>query len=112
MCIRDSVKTVKNLLADIDFFGYDKIKLVMDRGFYSEANINDLYQSHLKFLIAAKVSLKFVKAELDKVRDSLRTWTNYSRKHDLYAYTTKIEWEYSQERPYKGDTLKGKRRMY
>jgi len=106
------VKTVKNLLADIDFFGYDKIKLVMDRGFYSEANINDMYQSHLKFLIAAKVSLKFVKSELDKVRDSMRTWTNYSQKHDLYTYTTKIEWEYSQERPYKGDTLKGKRRMY
>ncbi|MDP2644326.1 MAG: IS1634 family transposase [Desulfobacterales bacterium] len=106
------VKTVKNLLADIDFFGYDKIKLVMDRGFYSEANINDLYQNHLKFLIAAKTSLKFVKTELDKVRDSIRTWTNYNQKHDLYAYTTKIDWDYSQERPYKCDTLKGKRRMY
>jgi len=106
------VKTVKNLLADIDFFGFDKIKLVMDRGFYSEDNINDLYQNHLKFLIAAKTSLKFVKAELDKVRDSMRTWTNYSQKYDLYAYSTKIDWDYSQDRPYKGDTLKGKRRMY
>jgi transposase len=106
------VKTVKNLLADIDFFGFDKIKLVMDRGFYSEDNINDLYQNHLKFLIAAKTSLKFVKAELDTVRDSIRTWTNYSQKYDLYAYSTKIDWDYSQDRPYKGDTLKGKRRMY
>ena len=106
------VKTVKNLLVDIDFFGYDKIKLVMDRGFFSEANINDLYKNHLKFLIAVKVSLKFVKAELDKVRDSIRTWTNYSQKHDLYAYSTRIDWDYSQERPYKGDLLQGKRRMY
>jgi len=106
------VKTVKNLLADIDFLGYDKIKLVMDRGFYSEANINDLYHNHLKFLIAAKKSLTFVKAELDNVRDSIRTWANYNQKHDLYAYTTKIDWDYSQERPYKGDMLKGKRRMY
>lgn len=106
------VKTVKNLLADINLFGYDKIKLVMDRGFYSEANINDLYQSHLKFLIASKVSLKIVQSELDKVRDSIRTWTNYSQKYDLYSCSTKIEWAYSQDRPYKGDTLKGKRRMY
>lgn len=106
------VKTVKNLLADIDFFGFDKIKMVMDRGFYSEGNINDLYQNHLKFLIAAKTSLQFVKTELDKVRDSIRTWTNYSQKYDLYAYATKIDWDYSQDRPYKGDTLKGKRRMY
>jgi transposase len=106
------VKTVKNLLADIDFFGYDKIKLVMDRGFYSETNINDLYQHHLKFLIAAKVSLKFVQVELEKVRDSMRTWTSYSQKHDLYSHSTKIDWAYSQDRPYKCDTLKGKRRMY
>jgi transposase len=106
------VKTVKNLLADIDFWGYDKIKLVMDREFYSEANINDLYHNHLKFLIAAKKSLTFVKAELDNVRDSIRTWANYNQKHDLYACTTEIDWGYSQERPYKGDMLKGKRRMY
>jgi len=106
------VKTVKNLLADIIFFGYDKIKLVMDRGFYSEANINELCQNHLKFLIATKVSLTLVKSELDKVRDSIRTWTNYNQKYDLYAYSTKIDWAYSQKRPYKGDTLKEKRRMY
>lgn len=106
------VKTVKNLLADIDFLGYDKIKLVLDRGFYSEENINNLCKNHLKFLIATKVSLKFVKTELDKVRDSIRTWTNYNQKYDLYACSTTINWVYSQERPYKGDILKGERRMY
>jgi transposase len=106
------VKTVKNLIADMDFLGYKKIKLVMDRGFYSEDNINELYQNHLKFLIATKLSLKFVKTELDQVRDTLRSWTNYSQKYELYACTRKIDWSYSQSRPYKGDTLKGERRMY
>jgi len=106
------VKTIKNLLADMDFLGYDKVKLVMDRGFYSEANINALYKNHLKFLIAAKVSLKFIQRELAPLRDSIRTWTNYSQKYDLYAYSTPISWAYSQERPYKGDVLKGERRMY
>jgi transposase len=105
------VKTVKSLLADMDFFGYDKIKLVMDRGFYSEENINDLYKNHIKFLIATKLSLKFVKIELDKVRDTIRTWTNFSQKHDIYAYSTPISWDYSHDRPKKGDTLKTKRRM-
>jgi len=106
------VKTVKNLLADIDFLGYDKIKLVLDRGFYSEENINNLCRNHLKFLIATKISLKFVRTELDKVRDSIRAWTNYSQKYDLYACSSTINWSYSQNRPYKGDTLKGERRMY
>ena len=106
------VKTIQHLLADMDFLGYHKVKLVMDRGFYSEANINDLYKNHLKFLIATKISLKFVKTELDQARDSIRTWKNYSQKYDLYAYSTPISWVYSQERPYKGDIIKGERRMY
>ncbi len=106
------VKTVKNLLADMNFLGYDKIKLVMERGFYSEANINDLYQNHYKFLIAAKMSLKFIKKELDKVIDTLNTWPNYSDKYELYSTMVPITWEYSQQRPYKGDTITGERRMY
>jgi len=106
------VKTVKNLLADINFLGLGNVKLVMDRGFYSEENINGLYQNHLKFLMATKVSLKFVQQELDKVRDSIRTRTNYHSTYKLYSYTSTIEWNYSQERPYKGDVIKDKRRMY
>ena len=35
-------KTVKNLIADLDILGFNKVKLVMDRGFYSEENINFL----------------------------------------------------------------------
>ena len=62
--------------------------------------------------MATKLSLKFAKVELNKVRDSLRTWTNYSQKYELYACTQKIDWSYSQSRPYKGDTLKEERRMY
>lgn len=106
------VKTIKNLIADMDFLEYKKIKLVMDRGFYSEDNINALFHNHLKFLMATKLSLKYVKNELDKVRDDLRTWTNYNQKYELYAYTQSIRWSYSQERPYIGDTLAGERRMY
>jgi len=106
------VKTVKNLLADMDFFDYKKIKLVMDRGFYSEDNINALYQSHLKFLMATKLSLKYVKTELEKVRSDMRTWTHYSQKYDLYAQSSSISWNYTQERPYKGDQITSERRMY
>ena len=106
------VKTVKGLLADMDFFGYKKIKLVMDRGFYSEENINALYEGHLKFLMSARKSLKFVKLELDKVRKEMRDWQSYSEKHGLYMQTVSVKWAYSQKRPYKGDVLHENRRMY
>lgn len=106
------VKTVKHLLADMDALGFEKIKLVMDRGFYSEANINGLYKEHRKFLMATKTSLKWVKTELEKASDAIRTWSNYSQQYDLYAHTVPVKWAYTQERPYKGDTLRGERRMY
>lgn len=84
------VKTVKNLLADINFFGYKKINLVMDRGFYSKDNINALYKNRLKFLMATKLSLKYVKTGLDKIRGDIRTWNNYSPQYDLYAKSSII----------------------
>jgi len=106
------VKTVKNLLADMDFFEYQKIKLVMDRGFYSEENINALYQNHLKFLIGAKLTLSYVKEELEKARTVIQKWENFNAKHNLYVSSSMITWEYSQKRPYKGDTIEGERRVY
>lgn len=106
------VKTVKHLLADLSHLGYQKVKLVMDRGFYSKDNINALYRSHLKFLMATKVSLSYVQAELNKVRDSIRTRANYNSTYQLHSHTSMIDWNYSQERPYKGDVMKEKRRMY
>ena len=106
------VKTLKKLLTDINFLRFDKIKLVMDRGFYSADNINNLYKNHLKFLLAARLSLRLVRTGLDAVRESMRSWTHYSPEYDLYAYSMPVKWAYSQYRPYKGDTLKGERRMY
>lgn len=106
------VKTLKKLLADMNTLGYDKFKVVLDRGFFSAANINDLYKHHMKFLIAAKTSLKLVKDQLDGVRDEMRNWTNYSQDYQLYTYSIPVTWNYSQERPYKKDTIKAKRRMY
>jgi hypothetical protein len=106
------VKTIKKLLADMNTIGYKKIKVVLDRGFYSAANINGLCQQHLKFLIAGKLSLQLVKTQLDTVRETMRNWNNYSQEYQVYSMTRPITWEYSQERPNKGDTLKGNRRMY
>jgi len=106
------VKTLRKLLVDMNTLGYEKIKVVLDRGFFSAANINDLYKNHMKFLIAAKLSLKFVMTHLDTVRDKIRTWTTYNQAYQLYMYSLPVTWDYTQDRPYKGDTIKADRRMY
>ncbi len=106
------VKTVKHLLEDLDILGFGKTKFVMDRGFYSEQNINGLYQKHVKFLISVKISLRFIKRNLNEVYDDIRMVSNFDEGINTYGYTVMTEWDYSRERPYKGDVLTDKRRIY
>ncbi|WP_366921547.1 IS1634 family transposase [Metallumcola ferriviriculae] len=105
-------KTIKNLLADLDVLGFSKVKLVMDRGFYSQDNINALFKEHLKFLISVKISLAFIRKELDLIYDKFRIFEHYSEKYELYCHTVQTNWLYTQYRPYKGDTLSEPRRIY
>jgi len=106
------VKTVKNLIADIKQLEFKKVKLVMDRGFYSEENVNAMLGAHLKFLLGVKVSLLYVQEELAKVRDEMRNFDHYHPDYDLYTYSKTIAWDYRRDRPYNGDTVEEERRMY
>jgi len=106
------VKTVKVLLADLGELGLEKMKLVMDKGFFSVDNINGLMKERLKFLIAVRTSLGIVRRELEKVYDDFRTFEYYDEDHEMYSTTVTSEWDYAQERPYKGDVLEEKRRVY
>ena len=105
-------KTVKHLLEDLDILGFGKTKFVMDRGFYSEDNINGLYKEHIKFLVGTKLSLKFIKKHLDEVYDDIRMFINFDESINTYGYTVMTDWDYTQNRPYKGDVIKDKRRIY
>jgi hypothetical protein len=55
---------------------------------------------------------RFVAAEKAALKGSFRDWRSYNVNHDLYSCSKAIKWIYSQDRPYKGDTLIGERRMY
>lgn len=105
-------KTVKHLLEELDILGYKKSKIVMDRGFYSEKNINEMYKAQVKFLLAAKTSLSFIKKNLEAVYDDIRLYPHYDESTNTYGYTIATQWDYRQERPNKGDTIAKQRRIY
>ena len=105
-------KTVRRLLEDLDILGYSRVKLVMDRGFYSEDNITSLFQNHVKFLVSVKMSLAFVRKELDAIYETFRSFEHYDENHELYCRTVRTTWDYSQDRPYKGDVIHESRRLY
>ncbi|MDR1579124.1 MAG: IS1634 family transposase [Synergistaceae bacterium] len=106
------VKTLSHMLAGMDFLDIGHVKLVMDRGFYSEANINEMYRRHYKFLIAARKSLKRVREKLDGVRDGMITRAHYSSKHGIYYDSFLTEWEYSETKPRSGETIQSTKRLY
>ena len=106
------VTTVRQLIREFDVMGYKKVNVILDRGFYSKTNIDALYKSHQKFIIGVKLSLNYVKAVLDKERETLKRWANLQTQFGAYGICRTIDWEYEQERPYKGDIIRQKRRAY
>lgn len=106
------VKTVKQLMTEFDVMGYKKVRVVLDRGFYSKKNIDSLYKSHQKFLIGVKLGLSYVKSILEEERAKLGLWSNLITGFGTHGVCRQIEWDYEQERPYKGDTIKDTRRAY
>jgi len=106
------VKTIGNLLKDIDFLEIKKVNLVMDRGFYSEKNINELYRLHHKFLLGAKVSLSFVQKKLDEIRDIFVSRKNFYSEFKLYVQSFMMDWDYTELKPRNNEIIKEKRRIY
>jgi transposase len=103
------VKTVTKLIQDLATMGMGKVKLVMDRGYYSSENISALYRKHYKFLIAAKTSLKFIKGMIDEFHDNICSVEHYLPQQDVYTITKRIWWEVSGTKSSEGNV---KRKMY
>lgn len=106
------VKTVRQLMAEFDVMGCKKVSVILDRGFYSRENINALIKNHQKFIIGVKLGLNYVSNALELERDSLKLWSNLETQFATYGICKTLEWDYEQERPYKGDVIKDKRRIY
>jgi transposase len=105
-------KTITHLLADLKQLDFEKLKLVLDRGFYSKDNINELYEKHLKFLVSTRMSLSFIQSNLENIYDNFCSYEYYLPQYELYAHTVSAIWKYKKHRPYKKDTITKEKRVY
>lgn len=106
------VKTLRQCMADLNVMGCDKVKLVMDRGFYSRENVNLLYKKHIKFVMGSNTTLSYAKEFIREIGNGKTHLESYDDNFEVYAFTKTIPWDYEQERPYKGDVLTDEKRMY
>lgn len=106
------VTTIRQLLIDLDFLQVQKVKLVLDRGFYSEKNINALYRNHHQFLIAVPKTVKWVQLKLDEVKDMMRGRRYYNAQHKINFYSCPVQWNYSEVKKRSGTVITDTRRCY
>jgi transposase len=106
------VAIVRKLLKDVSFLDIHKLKLVLDRGFYSADNINALFGGHHKFLVSVKANIKFVQGVIQDAKKTIKDFRNYDEAHDVYSYSVTSKWPYVQKDRYGEIVLEEERRVY
>ncbi len=88
------VVTVRHLLDQLDKLEYPKLHLIMDRGFYSQKNINALAEGGHNFTIGIPTSLKWVREEIDLIRDKVDgpESLKFVGKQAIYVYSRLKSW--------------------
>jgi hypothetical protein len=74
--IRD-VSALDNVALIVQQLGAKKLHFVLDKGFYSEANVDGLYERHIRFAIVAPFTAKWVKDFVDTVRGTIEDYENF-----------------------------------
>jgi hypothetical protein len=90
------VSLVRALLREAEGIGAGRMRLCMDRGFYSKANVDALMDEHMKFLIGLKTSYSYVSAALKANAGELRSWRNYDEKRHVFGLALPYEWPHER----------------
>jgi transposase len=90
--IRD-MKTLSNLISYTEHLNIQKVRFVMDKGFYSESNIREMTKKGVKFAISVPFTTLFAKSLVDAVRKTITAPANsFSINGDIiYATKSKIK---------------------
>ncbi len=95
------VVTLHNILKTFNYLGTSKLHLVLDKGFYSQTNVDELFKARNKFTIAVPMR-KWIQQIIDEVKDTIQDPENY-RKLDgevLYVHTKLYPWSKERRRCY------------
>ena len=115
------VTAIENALNQLDALGVTDAEIVTDNGYYSEPNLSEMLQKGFDFVTLAKISLKWIRPEIDKHMGELSTIHSVCP-FDIYTHgiTVMLMHEFDKVRKYashktgaeKGSTEIFKRRIY
>ena len=96
------VSALKNFIKTLDYLNLPRLHMVMDKGFYSKTNIDELLEYNHKFTIGVPIQRQWVKGIIDAFYEEIQMPDNY-RKIDgetLYMKTKLYPWGGSRKRTY------------
>ena len=87
------VSTLKNTIKKINAQGVRNYTLIMDRGFFSTANVEELVSSNLSFIIPPASTLKSVKEAISAIHSSIDDpqYLKLHQKEPLFVMPVNIE---------------------
>ena len=98
------VATLKTTIRSLDFLDASRMHFVLDRGFYSKSNIDDLLARRLHFTIALPIGRKWVEEIIEEHIDSVASPANYREVGEngtpLYMATKLYKWGKEGRRTY------------
>ena len=96
------VSTLHTLLKNFKALEVKSLHYIMDKGFYSKKNVDELVASKSKFLVSVPLNNKWVQHAIDDIHQSIHGPDGY-RKLDgevLYVHSRLHPWEQSNRRCY------------
>lgn len=96
------VTTMPNLLKTFKALGIKGLSYVLDKGFYSKKNVDELAASGHKFLMAVPLNNKWLQKAIDDVYETIHGPEGYCKLDDeiLYAHTRLYPWGEKRHRFY------------
>ena len=96
------VSTLHNLLKTVKALEIKSLHYVMDKGFYSKKNVDELFAARDKFLVSVPINNKWVQHVIDDIYDKVHGPEGYKKLDNeiLYVHSRLYSWGENKRRCY------------
>ena len=96
------VSTLKKFIHTLNYLNLSRIHMIMDRGFYSNSNIDELFNNKNKFIMGCPTNLKWIRNIIDEYHDDIEMPDNHRKINGetLYVKTKLFSWGKKKKRLY------------
>ena len=96
------VTTLHHFLTTVSYLEMSKLHLVLDKGFYSQKNVDELLAARDKFILAVPNRRKWLQNIIDEVRETIQDPGGYRKLDEeiLYVHTRLYPWGHKRRRCY------------